>query len=143
MRSQRELRVLQIPPESAPASRCMQVPLVLRGPVLVGSEPRSFRVAYGAAILSSDDVRQQAVLAGQSGAPPHLVNALEAGQAALFLNGLSPEDYFGDEDFPWAELIHPASKLAEDWTVAIWKDAPGDIDFDPATASYDAYRRSL
>ena len=95
------------------------------------------------AILSSDEVHEQARLAGQSGAPQHLVNALEAGQSALFLNGLSPEDYFGDEDFPWEELIHPASKLAADWTVAIWKDAPGDIDFDPATASYDAYRRSL
>ncbi len=95
------------------------------------------------AILSAADVVEQAQRAGASGAPQALVNALAAGDMAVFLAGLSPEDFFGDEDFPWAEFSHPASRLSNDWTVAIWQDAPGDVDFDPALASYDAYRRTL
>lgn len=95
------------------------------------------------AILSGADVARQAERAGASGAPQALVNALAAGDKAVFLAGLSPEDYFGDEDFPWDEFTHAATRLSNDWTVAIWQDAPGDIDFDPALASYDAYRRTL
>jgi hypothetical protein len=95
------------------------------------------------AILSAADIAEQARLAGGYGAPQALVNALTAGDKALFLAGLSPEDYFGDEDFPWAEHVQDASPLGSEWFVSIWKDAPGDIDFDPATASYDAYRRTL
>lgn len=95
------------------------------------------------AILSAAEVAEQAKLAGEFGAPAPLVNALAAGDRALFLAGLSPEDYFGDEDFPWEEHVQDAEPLGNDWTVAIWKDAPGDIDFDPAIASYDAYRRTL
>ncbi len=95
------------------------------------------------AVLSPTDVAQQAEQARAYGAPQTLVNALAAGDKVVFLSGLSPEDYFGDEDFPWSEFIHGSSRLANDWTVAIWKDAPGDIDFDPAVASYDAYLRTL
>jgi CheY-like chemotaxis protein len=95
------------------------------------------------AILSPRDVAQQAERAGAFGAPQALINTLAAGDQALFLAGLSPDDYFGDEEFPWDEVTHATSRLANDWTVAIWKDAPGDIDFDPAVASYDAYRGTL
>ena len=115
---------------------------------LVGDPPgflmlKSNGQIWRLAILSPAEVAGQARLAGEFGAPQHLVNALAAGEAAVFLAGLSPEDYFGDEDFPWEELTHPAERLANEWTIGIWKDAPGDIDFDPALASYDAYRRTL
>ncbi len=95
------------------------------------------------AILSAVEIARQAALAAELGAPQALVNSLAAGDQALFLAGLSPEDYFGDEDFPWQEHVHAATAIAGEWTVAIWKDAPGDIDFDPALASYDAYRNTL
>ena len=95
------------------------------------------------AILSARAVSRQAELAAEFGAPPALINALSAGTKALFLAGLSPEDYFGDEDFPWEEHVQAAMAISNEWTVAIWKDAPADIDFDPAVASYDAYRRTL
>ena len=109
------------------------------GFLMLKSNGRIWRLA----ILSPADVVEQARLAAEFGAPPALVNALAAGDKALFLAGLSPEDYFGDETFPWEEHVQEASALNGGWTLSIWKDAPGDIDFDPAVASYDAYRRTL
>lgn len=98
------------------------------------------------AILDEAQVRAQAALAGSFGAPPAIRHRLAGGEAVLFLSGLSPEDYFGDEHFPWDEQIQQATRLPgrhRDWCVAIWRDAPGDIDFDPASASYDAYLGTL
>jgi hypothetical protein len=47
--------------------------------------------------------------------------------------------------FPWEEHVVPAVPLvgAEHWTVALVRDPPMDIDFDPARSSYDAYLASL
>lgn len=94
-------------------------------------------------ILSAADLEAQSRLAAEFGAPADLQNRLRAGACVAFLTGLSPEDYFDDEEFPWEEFIQDASRLSGDWVVAIWKDAPADIDFDPATASYDAYLSTL
>ena len=94
-------------------------------------------------ILSAADLEAQSRLAAEFGAPADLQNRLRAGACVAFLTGLSPEDYFDDEEFPWEEFIQDASRLSDDWVVAIWKDAPADIDFDPATASYDAYLSTL
>lgn len=109
------------------------------GFLLLKSNGEIWRVA----ILAPADVRALSQRAAAAGAPAELHRALAAGDKALFLTGLAPEDYFGDEDFPWAELTQPSTRLANEWTVAIWKNAPGDVDFDPASASYDAYRRTL
>ena len=98
------------------------------------------------AILTPAEMREQAEQARAFGAPQRILRQLASGRAVLFLSGLSPEDYFGDEDFPWAEHVQPADTRPgrdHEWSVAIWKDAPGDIDFDPATACYDAYLRTL
>lgn len=95
------------------------------------------------AILDNDDMAAQLEQATAFGAPRRVLDAMAAGKLVVFLTGLSPEDYFGDEDFPWEEQAQPAVRISATWTVAIWKDAPGDIDFDPATASYDAYLGSL
>ena len=98
------------------------------------------------AVLNAKEMRAQAEQAADFHAPGPVLQAMQSGQSIAFLSGLSPADYFGDEEFPWAEHVQPAAPLQaskNDWSVAIWKGAPGDIDFDPATASYDAYLRTL
>lgn len=95
------------------------------------------------AILSSEDRQNQYDQALRFAAPSRILESLAADRLTVFLTGLSPEDYFGDEDFPWEEQTQRTLRISDEWTVAIWKDAPGDIDFDPATASYDAYLKSL
>ena len=79
-------------------------------------------------------------------APDDLLRAMETGRAIVFFEGNSPADYFGEEIFPWEEQTRTASVIQGNgtpWHIAIWKNAPGDIDFDPAVASYDAYLASL
>lgn len=95
------------------------------------------------AILDSDDLAAQLDQAAAFGAPERILKEMADRKLAVFLTGLSPEDYFGDEDFPWEEQTQTAQRISDRWTIAIWKNAPGDIDFDPAIASYDAYLRSL
>ncbi len=95
------------------------------------------------AILSRDGLADEARHAAEFGAPEALQSDIRAGRRIVFLTGLSPDDYFGDEQFPWEELTQEAGNAVGDWVVAIWKDAPADIDFDPATASYDAYLDTL
>lgn len=95
------------------------------------------------AILSETDRQAQYDLAARFGAPKQILDALGKGALTVFLTGLSPEDYFGDEDFPWDEQTQAATRISDQWTISIWKDAPGDIDFDPRTASYEAYLGTL
>ncbi len=112
------------------------------GLLMLKANGRIWRLAF----LDSQGVQAQAEQARSFGAPERIQKKLAAGKAILFLSGLTPGDYFGDETFPWEEHVQPARTLKGslgDWAVAIWEDAPGDIDFDPATASYDAYRATL
>jgi hypothetical protein len=97
-------------------------------------------------ILNEAELADQARRARDAGAPAEVAARLEAGDAILFSAGLSAADYFGEEGLPWLEHVHPATVLRGErdvWRVAIWKNAPADIDFDPETASYDAYLASL
>jgi len=112
------------------------------GLLMLKSDGEIWRVA----ILNDEEMAAQAELARTLHAPETVLNSLGAGNAVAFLSGLSPGDYFGDEQFPWGEHLKPATTLVGShgsWTISIWKNAPGDIDFDPATASYDAYLHSL
>ncbi|HEY5644624.1 MAG TPA: hypothetical protein VIS76_01660 [Pseudomonadales bacterium] len=112
------------------------------GLLMLKSSGEIWRVA----ILDQAQVRAQAEHARTFGAPPAVQRRLASGEAIAFLAGLSPEDYFGDEAFPWEEQCQDAVRFPGrhgDWWVAIWRDAPGDVDFDPQIASYDAYLRSL
>lgn len=98
------------------------------------------------AILGEEEMAAQAAQARAFDAPEPVQRRLDAGTAVAFLPGLSPADHFGDEAFPWEEQTQDASCIrgaSGDWTVAIWKDAAADVDFDPQTASYNAYLRSL
>lgn len=97
-------------------------------------------------VLAEPDIGPAVDRARRAGAPESVLERLETGAEMLFTSGLSAADYFGGEHVPWSEHLHPARILKgerEVWRVAIWKDAPADIDFDPALASYDAYLASL
>ena len=112
------------------------------GLIMLNSNGQIWRLAF----LDGIGIDAQAEIARAFHAPDRIRKKLASGKAVLFLSGLSPGDYFGDETFPWEEHIQPARPLTGsrgEWVVAIWKDAPGDIDFDPATSSYDAYRSTL
>jgi CheY-like chemotaxis protein len=98
------------------------------------------------AILSDREMAEQAEQARSFGAPEAVQRKLDAGKAVAFLPGLSPADHFGEEAFPWEEQIQAATRIGgtrSEWTIAVWQQAPADVDFDPRTASYDAYLRSL
>jgi len=98
------------------------------------------------AILDDADMAQQTEQARDFGAPETIVNRIGSGNSIVFLSGLSPADHFGEEQFPWEEQIQPAQTLSGSiahWHIAIWRDAPAPVDFDPVTASYNAYLRSL
>ena len=94
------------------------------------------------AILTTAQMAEQAEQARAFAAPPSVQSRLSAGKAVAFLPGLSPADHFGEEAFPWEEQIQDARQV-HGWTIAVWKRAPADVDFDPETASYNAYLRSL
>ena len=118
---------------------------------LVGDPPgllmlKSNGEIWRLAVMSRGDMSNQAERARSFGAPDDLVGAVSEGRVVVFYTGSKPTDYFGDEGFPWDEHTHAARTLngtTGDWTIAIWKDAPGDIDFDPTVSSYDAYLDSL
>ncbi|MFV2089065.1 MAG: hypothetical protein ACC642_00265 [Pseudomonadales bacterium] len=112
------------------------------GLLMLKSNGEIWRVA----ILNDEDMTAQAEKARRYEAPDKILDAMSSGNAIAFLAGNSPADYFGEEGFPWEEQIQPASSIrgaSITWHVAIWKNAPGDVDFDPATACYDAYLASL
>lgn len=112
------------------------------GLLMLQSNGRIWRLA----VLDDREMRAQAEQARRLHAPEEIQRVLDDGKAVIFLSGLSPEDYFGDESFPWEEHVQPATKLLgteSHWTVAMWKDAPADIDFDPDVASYDAFLATL
>jgi CheY-like chemotaxis protein len=112
------------------------------GFLMLKSSGEIWRVGF----LAEDEMPLAISRARASGAPEELLKRLETGAEMLFPSGLSAADYFGGESVPWSEHAHPADVLQGDrcnWRVSIWKDAPGDIDFDPTVASYDAYLASL
>lgn len=88
---------------------------------------------------------RQIELVRRFGAPADIRRGIERGGLVGLFDGESPADYFGDETYPWAEQVVPATQLpgAEGWVAAIARDAVTDVDFDPAATSYDAYLAQL
>lgn len=78
-------------------------------------------------------------------APAHIRRGVENGELAGLFSGDSPEDYFGDEAYPWDEKVVPAQRVEgrEVWLEAVVRDSAPDVDFDPARSSYDCYLASL
>lgn len=112
------------------------------GLLLLNSAGRLWRLA----LMTADQARQQAEFARAGGAPGPVVDRLARGRSLGFFCGSDPDDEFSAEGYPWRDLVFPAQTLTgsnDTWHVAVWKDAVADIDFDPASASYDAYCRTL
>lgn len=78
-------------------------------------------------------------------APETIAQGFESGALVGFFYGDSPVNYHGGEQFPWDEHVLPAARLQGSvlWHVALARDPPMDIDFDPSVSSYDAYLASL
>ena len=97
--------------------------------------------------LNEDGLRRQAQYAADHGAPKPILSAMQEGTKLGLFVGESPENYFGDERFPWQDIVQEAHQLRgadnETWYLALWRDTPPDIDFDPAGSSYNAYLSTL
>ena len=79
------------------------------------------------------------------GAPADIRRGIEQGHLVGLFGGDSPEDYFGDESYPWAEKVAEATEVQGNvpWLQALVRDAVTDVDFDPGRSSYDAYLATL
>jgi CheY-like chemotaxis protein len=111
------------------------------GLILLDSRGRISRLA----ILSEAERAVQTRRAAGAGAPPAIVRGLERGSLLTCLEGDAPEDYFG-ETYPWSEKVQRAMRIdgpTGSYYAALWEDVAADIDYDPATASYDAYLARL
>lgn len=52
-----------------------------------------------------------------------------------------PENYFGEEQYPWAEHLLKVNPIqgTKQWYLAIAEDPPIDVDFDPSKSSFEAF----
>lgn len=78
-------------------------------------------------------------------APAEVRRGIERGNLVGLFSGDDPDDYFGDEAYPWDEKVLPACRIdgREPWLAAVLTDAATDVDFDPARSSYDTYLAAL
>lgn len=92
-------------------------------------------------LLDEAEQHRQVEFARRFGAPQPIRHGLASGELAGLFSGDSPEDYFGDESYPWEERVVPARRLdgRRTWRVGLVRDAATDVDFDPAQCCYDAY----
>jgi CheY-like chemotaxis protein len=97
-------------------------------------------------VLLDELARQQQVdFVHRYDAPADIRRGVETGELIGLFSGDRPDDYFGDESYPWAEKVFPARRLGShgQWLEAIVRDAATDIDFDPAASCYDTYLSKL
>jgi CheY-like chemotaxis protein len=87
----------------------------------------------------------QLAFARRFSAPQRIIRGFESGALIGHFDGDSPADYHGGERFPWDDHVVPATRLQGrvPWLIGLVRDPAMDIDFDPATSSYDAYLRDL
>ncbi len=52
-----------------------------------------------------------------------------------------PENYFGEEQYPWSEHLLKVNPIqgTKQWYIAIAEDPPIDVDFDPSKSSFEAF----
>lgn len=95
-------------------------------------------------LLDETAHRQQIELVRRYDAPAEIRRGIESGELVGLFSGESPGDYFGEEVYPWAEKVVPATRLGRrGWIEGLVRDAATDIDFDPAQSSYDTYLARL
>jgi CheY-like chemotaxis protein len=92
-------------------------------------------------IFDDQELSDQLEYANRYQAPAEVCHAIEHRHAACLLTGDKPSDYYGDEAYPWQENLVPmaAVKGNTDWFLGVSTNPPTDIDFNPNSASYDAY----
>jgi CheY-like chemotaxis protein len=95
-------------------------------------------------VLSQAEHEAHIEMAASLGAPQTLLKQMRAG-AALSYFMEHPSDYPDDEDFPWQEMIVPATTVqgAQTWYIGVLPDPPADIDFDPAVSSYTSFLKLM
>ena len=92
-------------------------------------------------IVQDETARQEQLsLMIKHRAPDTLIASVRAGDA-LFYPFEHPEHYLDNESFPWDECVFRCQHIAgeESWYLAIAMDPPADIDFDPASSSFQRY----
>ena len=88
-------------------------------------------------VLSRDEIEDELQRCVALGAPADFKEQAYANNKLPYLME-NPADYLGDDEFPWAEALHPYVTI-EDWRIAIVANPPADVDFDPEVSSYAAY----
>jgi CheY-like chemotaxis protein len=95
-------------------------------------------------VLSEEDVDRQVDFAERFDAPQAVVHGLQSRrQIACFFEAPDPH---GDAPFGWAEYLHDARVIrsgARTWYTAVIRGLPRDVDFDPATSSFDSHLDSI
>lgn len=97
-------------------------------------------------ILEAQELAAQADYAAKYNAPADLVRLLRSGQRIACLTGDTPEDDYSPGEFDWDDKVLPGKKVTGDrgdYYVGVWRDMPGDIDYDPTRSSFDAYLSTL
>ena len=73
-------------------------------------------------------------------APDDLINQCKQREALVFFFE-HPEDYLGNEPFPWHDVVFPAERIEgqTNWLCAVIENPPTDIDFDAEQSCYDEF----
>jgi len=92
-------------------------------------------------VMGQEDLQHQITLAETYGAPRRLVEQLAAGQVMLYL-AEHPQDYLGNEQFPWFDVTLNATRVDGDerWFIGLHTNPAVDVDFEPTTDSYAHFR---
>lgn len=88
-------------------------------------------------VMSAEEIEEELERCLTLGAPTNFKSDAYARQQLPYLME-DPGDYRGMDEFPWQEALHTYTRI-QDWCIAIVRNPPADIDFDPSVSSYDAY----
>lgn len=93
-------------------------------------------------LLIQDEAQRAAVqqTLDQYQAPRSLIDAVKRNEVMVSFFE-HPEDYLGDEPFPWDEMTFPVTQIhgRETWWCSWVSEAPIDIDFDYEQATYHRF----
>jgi len=91
-------------------------------------------------VLDETAMADQLAYAQSHEAPAEIVELL-AKRTRLCYFWDQPEHYFGDEQYPWSEHLLKVIPIRgrKQWYLGVAEDPPIDVDFDPATSSFEAF----